>query len=440
MTIWGRKYYVLTAPDDVAAALKNTHSLIFHDYLVQLLTNFGVGNEARRLLWHEATPGDPLYLPDDLISPRQKSVSHLTEEAYRQQLLNSEKMASISRGFMDSVEDLMQWHRLDYCVRATSSDSHLKHISLNALCRYTMVDAATRAMFGAHLHTFEPNIVEHILRLNDSAWKVIFRHPDAFTSAVTLPQSKIMDAMKSYISLPEEQRSGQAWAIKTVLRAQDHVGIDSHNQAAIMMILLWVTNANEYNAAFWLLTHLLFDASLLQAAQAEIDAAWSENGTLNIKHLCAHSPILDAAFAETLRVNSGTTITRKVSRTTHLGGKILEAGNTVVIPMRQLHTDPAVWGDDVADFNASRFATNKGLHRHSSYRPFGGGLTYCPGRILAKEEVLGFVAILLHRFRVTLAETGQVFPKLDEGSPGLGVAGPVPGMDVVVEISSSEPL
>ncbi|KAL8804549.1 MAG: hypothetical protein Q9200_005777 [Gallowayella weberi] len=441
VTVWGEKFYVLTTPDDVAAALKNTQSLIFHDYLIQLLINFGVAEESRRLLWHEAKPGDALYLPDDLIRPRQKSVSHLTEEAYRQQLLSGEKMESISKVFIDSVKDILQWNRLDFCARATFPDSHRRQISLKALCQYTMVDAATRAMFGPHLHTFEPDIVEHIVGLNDSAWMIIFRYPSVFASAVTVPRSKIMEAMKGYISLPEDQRSGQAWAIKTVLRAQAHVGIDLLNQAAIMMILLWAANSNGYNTAFWVLTHLLFDESLLRAAQAEVDAAWSGD-TLNVKHLCAHSPTLDGSFAETLRINSGTTITRKVSNTTHIGGKVLEAGNTVVIPIRQLHTDQNVWGTDVDDFNAFRFAKNKGLHRHSSYRPFGGGATYCPGRILAKEEVFGFIAILLHRFRITLAKTGrgdgQEFPKLDHGSPGLGVGGPAQGMDVIVEMSPKD--
>ncbi|KAL8693351.1 MAG: hypothetical protein Q9224_003769 [Gallowayella concinna] len=239
VTVWGEKMYIVTASDDVARALKNTHALVFHDYLIQLLINFGVGKKTRRLLWYEAKPDDPLYLPDDLVTPRQKSVSYLTEEVYRQQLLPGEKMDSMCKVFMDSVKDTLQWHRLDFCTRATFPDSRRKQISLNALCRYTMVDAATRSMFGAYLHKFEPDIVEHILGLNDSIWMIIFRYPNAFASAVNAPRSKIMDAMKKFISLPEEQRSEQSWSVKTVLQAQDHVGIDLENQASILLILLW---------------------------------------------------------------------------------------------------------------------------------------------------------------------------------------------------------
>lgn len=166
---------------------------------------------------------------------------------------------------------------------------------------------------------------------------------------------------------------------------------------------------------------------------------------LNIKYLCEHSTTLNTMFCEALRVNGGAMISRKVSKITHIGGTLLQPGNSVIIPSRQLHMNPDVWGNNVEQFDAFRFADRKGLARHSSYRPFGGGATYCPGRVLAKEEVFGFIAILLHRFHIKLANThgathGQSFPKLDDSSPALGITGPVKGMDVVVEMSPVVPI
>lgn len=134
-------------------------------------------------------------------------------------------------------------------------------------------------------------------------------------------------------------------------------------------------------------------------------------------------------------------VSRKVLEPTTIGGKILQPGNSVIIPSRQLHKNEAVWGENVNDFDAFRFTKNKGLARHSSFRPFGGGVTYCPGRILAKEEVFGFIAILLHRFNIRLAELPeangekQIFPQLDDSTPALGITGPVKSMDVVVEMT-----
>ena len=181
----------------------------------------------------------------------------------------------------------------------------------------------------------------------------------------------------------------------------------------------------------------------MNIVQAEIEAAWSSD-TLDVKYLCAHSPSLDAIFCEALRLNGGAMVSRKVLEPTDIGGKVLAAGNAVIIPSRQLHTNKDVWGSDVKEFDAFRFAKKKSLGRHSSFRPFGGGVTYCPGRVLAKEEVFGFVALVLHRFKIKLAQLDrnenkkQTFPKLDESKPALGITGPVQGMDVIVDMYLAE--
>ena len=64
----------------------------------------------------------------------------------------------------------------------------------------------------------------------------------------------------------------------------------------------------------------------------------------------------------------------------------------------------------------------------------------CPGRFIARQEVLAFVAFVLKRFDLKLVSKGkgklqQDFPRLEELKPTLGVIGPVQGEDVVVEIS-----
>jgi cholesterol 7alpha-monooxygenase len=175
--------------------------------------------------------------------------------------------------------------------------------------------------------------------------------------------------------------------------------------------------------------------------RGETEAAWDQLGTLDIKYLVANCPNLDSAFHESLRLNGGAMVSRSVLRKTTIGGRVLQPGNGILMPSRQLHTNEAVWGVGSArTFDASRFLQNKSLGRHSSFRPFGGGSTYCPGRVLAKEEVYGFIAILLHRFDLKLApEKGErgvkpPFPLLDVTTPGLGITGPVKSMDVIVDM------
>lgn len=130
-------------------------------------------------------------------------------------------------------------------------------------------------------------------------------------------------------------------------------------------------------------------------------------------------------------------MSRVVQRETRIGSKVLKPGNFILMPSRQLHTNEDVWGDDVRQFDPQRFLKKKSLLRHSSYRPFGGGLTYCPGRILVKHEVFGFIAILLHRFNISLVcldGEKPMLPRLNDTIPGLGISGPIQNTDILVHL------
>jgi cytochrome P450 len=187
----------------------------------------------------------------------------------------------------------------------------------------------------------------------------------------------------------------------------------------------------------------MHNPELLSMVRAETEAAWF-NGELDIKYLCSQSPNLDEIFSEALRCNGGAMVSRIVMSPITIGGKLLKPGNAIIIPSRQLHMNEKVWGENRHEFDPFRFTKRKTLSRHSSYRPFGGGNTYCPGRVLAKEEVFGFLAILLRRFDLKLAEGRgpkggkQVFPSLDDSTPALGITGPMKSHDVLIDVSPRE--
>ena len=112
----------------------------------------------------------------------------------------------------------------------------------------------------------------------------------------------------------------------------------------------------------------------------------------------------------------------------------------MLVPCRQLHFDTAIFGSDAASFSPERFLKRKELGRSLSFRPFGGGTTYCPGRFLAQREVYVFVALFVMRFDVMIAGEGvgkgfeSAFPKIEEMKPCLGIMGPAEGEDVKVVV------
>jgi cytochrome P450 len=198
--------------------------------------------------------------------------------------------------------------------------------------------------------------------------------------------------------------------------------------------------SNEYNGTFWLMAQLLYDRPLLEQVKQETEAAW-QSGKLDIKYLSEHCPVLDAVFNEFLRHKNAAGAMRLVAEQTTIGSKKLEPGNMAYVPFYQIHTNENVWGDRCLEFDHTRFLKRKSLARNTSFRPFGGGGTYCPGRTLAKQEVFSAVAIILHRFDVRLAVTGEMkqpFPILNIKTPSLGLNGPVKGMDIIVEMTEGQ--
>ncbi|KAL8762221.1 MAG: hypothetical protein Q9184_001738 [Pyrenodesmia sp. 2 TL-2023] len=170
--------------------------------------------------------------------------------------------------------------------------------------------------------------------------------------------------------------------LQQILVAQEYIGIDQKSRAS-----------------FWVVAKILFDKQLRKAVKEEVNAAW-QSQHLDVKSLCANATVLDRIFHECLRLKAGAMMGRKVPAPMRIGNKMLRSGGKILIPSRQLHSNVSLWGPDHHNFAEERFAKNKNLLKHSSYRPFGGRVSLCPGRKIAKEQVVAFVAILLRRFDI----------------------------------------
>ena len=153
-----------------------------------------------------------------------------------------------------------------------------------------------------------------------------------------------------------------------------------------------------------------------------------------MESLVDQCPLLNASFNEILRFTSNASSGRNVDAITKVGEKILVPGAKVLIPYRQLHHNHEVFGPDVDSFNPSRFLDNKDLHKSPSFKPFGGGITHCSGRFLAKQAVLALSAVLLTQYELELVDKEAGIPKFDLEKPTLGVMDPIGGKDILLGV------
>jgi cytochrome P450 len=141
------------------------------------------------------------------------------------------------------------------------------------------------------------------------------------------------------------------------------------------------------------------------------------------------------------RYSGGAVSTREVIEDTFVNGWKFERGGMVMIPLRPNHQDPKKYGDRVDEFVPDRFLGDfeKGDAKsngppgpsHKSLKPFGGGVSLCPGRHFAANQGLAFVATALRRFDFQLVE-GQKEAKPLLSVPVIGTYSP--DHDVYVRI------
>jgi cytochrome P450 len=204
-----------------------------------------------------------------------------------------------------------------------------------------------------------------------------------------------------------------------------------------LVILYFSGDANAYKLAFWIISYIIFDRDLHDSILAETLPA-VQNDDLDLQYLASQCPLLRAVYFEALRLRKRDLAFRKVEYDTEIGGKLLRGGNFAIVPVCQLHDNEEVYGSDAKIFRPERWLKDQDLTSNQSFRPYGGGKTYCPGRFFAMQEIFGFVALLLHRFDIQLASPGQDFPVPDESMLTLGVSRPLPGSDVLIALSNNQ--
>jgi cytochrome P450 len=107
---------------------------------------------------------------------------------------------------------------------------------------------------------------------------------------------------------------------------------------------------------------------------------------------------------------------REVTEDTIINGWKFEKGGIVMMPLRMPLQDPKIYGERIDEFIPDRFledliktdaSDDNGLVEKrgpsvKSMKPFGGGVTLCPGRYFAQNANLTFIATVLRKFDIQL--------------------------------------
>ena len=191
-------------------------------------------------------------------------------------------------------------------------------------------------------------------------------------------------------------------------------------------------NANTRKAVFWPIVYLVRNPPLMEEIRKEVEPAFGSEQP-DQETLMNNCPTLISAWLGMLRLTNSAESIKHVQSTMIIGGKQIEEDSFVLVPLRQIHFDKGLFGENSADFDGFRFRDKPKLQHSKGWWPFGGGTSMCPGRLIAKSSAVTFVAVILHGFDIREAER-QPMPQIDTSSPSLGISPPRVGADFVVTV------
>lgn len=413
-------------------AYKDTDVFTFDKAVADLTHHFGVSKASCEAVYKKPTSKeDDPATKAGFDNPGLKSIAHLNNDYLKKQLHPGEQFNQMAARFAKLLHEWTSPSHLkgDSIVLASSADGKEKTVSFYHWSQEVLLQVASRAIFGNELLTCGDNLFKNFLTFDDENWRLWYQVPGS--TNVKDAKDRVVEIFNQYISIPRENRPHMAPVIDYYERTKRANGIPPKEIATVISMLYFVINTNTYKLSFWIMTYLLHEPTLLKDVAAEIKLSFSPaTKEADFQYLVNNCPLLNAVFDETLRLCSANASIRTTTKPIEVNGKMIPANAQILCPFRELHWNTDVWGEDPSKWDPTRFLKQKTLSRSTSYRPFGGGLSYCPGRFIARAEALLFVALVLERFDISLKD-GQAFPRYDT-KPNPALMAPVKGDDLLV--------
>lgn len=203
--------------------------------------------------------------------------------------------------------------------------------------------------------------------------------------------------------------------------------------------VLWAAQANTIPAAYWAIAYLIAHPEAEAVVREELDQLMAGEGEAGDDALTPDRlgalRMLDSTIKEALRLSTGSLTLRRVMEDFVLetpgGNWALREGDRVCVAPFLTHYDPEIFPDPNT-YRYDRFYIAQGVKQFHKggqrvpipLMPFGAGVSMCPGRFFALNEIKLFVARLLTQLDIERVEPSAPLPGFDHSRVGLGIYPP----------------
>ncbi|KAM6125844.1 LOW QUALITY PROTEIN: cytochrome P450 7B1 [Pterocles gutturalis] len=412
--IAGRYITFIMDPFQYVYVIRNSKQLEFHEFADKMASNFDY----------------PALSNGKFPDLKENTTQNL-------QYLQGKPLDIISDHMMKNLQDIFEWK----CSQATDWETE----KMYKFCLLCMFEASFVTLYGrvpaADGHKVISEIRDKFIKLMP-VFPLAANIPIELLGATKIRKELIHHLLKNMTKWLGGSKVVQAR--QDIFEKYELLG--DYDKAA-HLAFLWASVGNTIPATFWAMYYLLRHPEALATVRDEIDHLLQSTGqqrgpTYNI-HLTREQldnlVYLESALNESLRMCSSS-MNIRISQedfVLKLEGNqevTLRKGDWIALYPQILHMDPEVY-EDPKEYKFDRYIEN-GKKKTTFYKagrklkyflmPFGSGISMCPGRFLAMNEMKMFLFLLLAHFDVELAENKAV--RLDNSRMGLGIL--LPDVDI----------
>ena len=337
-------------------------------------------------------------------------------------------------------------HDIESDFEIAPCDSEWKTIDLSQFVSVTGYAGAVDAIFGDG--AYNPDSFEDYLKFDENFLLMLGGLP-SWLPAI----SDSLHARERLVRHLAQKRKNMS-SLMTFRREQftTSSGVDSEDLKGHNVGFLFGLVANTSPAQFWTLLLLLKDREVMNEVKQEIEVVmgdhWTEEPTTRhlsrdpneLRHQLTALVKLDSVINEMFRTCSAPLVGRVALEDTTLelaDQKInIRKGDRVCLVTHTIHNDEAIYGDNTDEFQWDRYLTEdkvelrkfrdlgSGKPVQHYLLPFGGGVSMCPGRHFARDEIKIYIATLLACFDLEEFDKNQQPPKFDFARSTIGVIPP----------------
>ncbi|KAI0118650.1 cytochrome P450 [Nemania sp. FL0031] len=300
---------------------------------------------------------------------------------------------------------------------------------LYRFCQIASAQATIEATMGSKILDLNPNLVEDFWAAKDSAPEYYRGLPRWVAPQIYKARDRVIKAIEKWhdFAFAHGDHTNTAshdpdwdpvWGSKYVKVREQYMLSMKPLTAHVRAAEDWgfMANGNTPPVIFWYLFEALRDPELAERLMEEVIPCVLEGGDMDISKL-ASQPLLQSVYAEVLRLRVSILISRMVEyQDISFDGYTVPRGEYILMPTDTVHFNEEAWTQagwrpkiPLRQFDATRFLvpSDGGLQFNQDglgylWVPFGGGDRMCPGRHVAKLEMIFSFAFLFFNYDIEL--------------------------------------